>query len=415
MRNTGNRLDLEILEERWLPATVRDVVGDLIITNPQGALTVTVTGTAGQVIVSDSSGSTTYSHVNVLISITGTQGNDSITFQGGAGFKGNVLINSLDGNDFISVTGPIGGSLTLLSGAGNTTTDLSGTIGGTLTYHHGSGPNLLHIVGATTVGGGASISGLGTLLRSASFTVNGNIGLSGNPTSGIPLLGTDVGNLTINGNLYLTGGRGPASFTVTGLLQIKGNLGINFILASSGLLNLNGVQPGSFIGGDLVYAGGAGSDTVLLGTNLTVGGDALLNLGSGVGTYSSAVGDQISGSLFMNMGNFNNKFTMNGLVAGDVFLTVGNGNNTVTMNTAPAGMFDFFGGNGTNTISLGTATTPWVFEVYFQFGNGTNTLTLTSADTLSGTIVNHSALSHDNLIQNGALLLDLYFQDYPTM
>jgi hypothetical protein len=411
MRSKGTRLGVERLEDRWLPANVRDVAGILLVTNPQGPLTVTVSANAGQVIVADSSGTGTFGNVGALVSITGTNGADSITFQGGAGFRGNVIINSLSGDDTINVSGPIGGNLTLLSGMGNTTTNLSSTIGGALTYHHGSGPNTLHVVGATTVSKGASLSGLGSLVRSAPFTVNGSFAISGNPNTGTPLLGTDVGNLTVNGSLYLTGGRSPSSFTVTGLLQITGNLGINFILSRSGLLDLHAVKPDSFIQGDLVYSGGAGSDTVLLGANLAVGGDALLSLGSGAATYTSSAGDLIEGSLYLTVGNFNNKINMGGDITGDASLTVGNGNNTITVNNAPAGQFYFFGGNGTNTITLGT-TAEQTFEVYLRLGTGKNVVTLTATDTLDGTIIG-GGFASDTLNQNGATLLDVYFQDFP--
>src|SRR4051812_24102398 len=43
--------------------------------------------------------------------ITGSNGNDSIPFTGGAGFKGNLLINGGNGGDSVTVTGPSPGLL----------------------------------------------------------------------------------------------------------------------------------------------------------------------------------------------------------------------------------------------------------------------------------------------------------------
>jgi hypothetical protein len=400
---------LEALEQRWVPAAVRDVAGLLLISNPQGALTVTVTSSPGVVNVQDSSGAGTFTGVGTLISITGTNGNDSIAFRGGSGFNGNLLINTQNGNDAVSVTGPVGGYVTILTGVGSDSTSLSGRIGSNLTYFHRSGANTVTITGATTVGGEASLSLLGTLAINSSLTVGGNLSISGNPTSGTPLNVHGAGNLTVNKSLYVTGSNGANSFSLTGVLKVTGNAIFNFYAAGGGSLNLSGVAPGSFIGGSLHYSGGAGGDSLSLGDNLTVGGDAILFLGNGVGTFTSTVADTINGNLEITTGNGNNAFTVAGTVAGFETIKVGNGTDNVTVDNAPGGLFTFQGGNGTDALTLGAGTTQF-FNVYLSFGTGTSTLNLNAADTVTGNILGLG--SSDTLNQNNAILLDIYFQDY---
>ena len=57
MRNKAAfRPVLEGLEQRWVPATIKVIAGNLYVSNQVGTLTVSTTGTAGQVTVNDHAG-----------------------------------------------------------------------------------------------------------------------------------------------------------------------------------------------------------------------------------------------------------------------------------------------------------------------------------------------------------------------
>ncbi len=409
----GFRPWLEVLEGRWVPAMVHDVAGLLLISNPNGPLVVTVTSSPGTVVVQDNSGAAGYTGVGTLISIIGTNGSDSITFHGGSGFGGNVLISSGNGNDAIAFTGPDLGYLTIVSGVGTDSTSLNGTIGSTFTYHHTTGGNSVTIAGATTIGGDASLSGLGNLAISGALKVGGNLAIGGNPTSGMPLSVAGAGNLSVRKGLYVTGGTGLNTFASSGVLQVKGNTQFNFYGPGGGGLYLANVAAGSFLGGSLYYSGGSNGDTLQLGGNLTVAGDANLFLGSGPSAFTSKPGDAISGSLSITTGNGSNTFLISGTVDGNETLKVGNGTVNLTLNTAPAGLLTFQGGNGNDTLNLGADGVTQVFNVYLSFGTGTSTLNLVTADTVTGNIVGKGF--NDSLNQNDAILLDVYLQDFPSV
>src|ERR1700722_9501507 len=187
MRKNSSSPNLETLEQRWMPATVRDIAGALFISNPIGQLTVQAATVPGQVTGSDKGSTRTFGGVGRLISITGTNAADVIMYTGEPTFNGDVLINSGNGNDQITINGPIAGNVTLLSGLGSDVTTLSGTISGTLTYNHTAGTSMLGTNGATAIGASAVLTGLGTLALNGTFSVGGNLILSALHNSGARL------------------------------------------------------------------------------------------------------------------------------------------------------------------------------------------------------------------------------------
>ena len=139
---TRVRPSLEHLEDRTVPATVRLVSGDLLVSNllvVGNRASVTLKATANNTFqVVDTEGGTgsaslgTYGVAGNII-VTGTNASDSITVNlNGHTYAGNVLINSGTGNDSIVVTGAgagnvIGGNVTLLHSAGNASISLNPT------------------------------------------------------------------------------------------------------------------------------------------------------------------------------------------------------------------------------------------------------------------------------------------------
>ncbi len=115
--------NLETLEERWVPATIRVVSGSLFISNLAGGtgLVVEATATPGQIKVTDNGKLVTVSGVGRLISITGTNASDNVTVNlAGNIFGGNVRANLGNGNDSFTITGAggtLGGTLTVRGGA----------------------------------------------------------------------------------------------------------------------------------------------------------------------------------------------------------------------------------------------------------------------------------------------------------
>src|SRR5439155_27328616 len=128
------------------------------------------------------------------ISITGTNLADTITFTGNTGFNGNVLVNSGNGNDVVTLnTGAAGitnGSVTVLTGLGNDVLNLAGAIGGSLAFADTAGKNDGNVTAATKVGGSASLVGLGTLTLTGALTVGGGLTITSSLTTGTPLVVT---------------------------------------------------------------------------------------------------------------------------------------------------------------------------------------------------------------------------------
>jgi hypothetical protein len=412
-----SRPRLEILEERWVPATVRQIASELLISHQTGILSVAVSATAGQVTVKDNGHAVTYNGVGSLISITGTNSNDSITFTGGAGFNGNLLINAGNGNDMVSVTGPLPGNATVLMGLGSADQlSLAGSIGGSLTYNHLAGGNSVTTTAATTIGGSASFTGLGALTLTNSLSVGGNLVLVGVPNNGTPLAVTSsgAGSLGVGTSLAVTGSTGGTNFSMTGTgaLSVGGNASFNL---GNGASTFNvSTTPASSVGGNLAVTGGSGVDTVTLGATLTVNGNAGITLGDGDNVLTGLSNAfTVAGDFTMTLGNGNNgTFTIGGIVAGNETLTVGNGIDKITVNNPSGGLFTFHAGNGPDpSLTLGTgAGQTW--DVMLSFGTGINMLTLDGADTYSGTMMGSGG--NDTLNQNGATLFDISLVDFPN-
>src|SRR5262245_49384385 len=125
LKKYAHRPTLEALEERWVPATIKLIAGNLFVSNQTAALTLETTATAGQIKITDGAKVVTVSGVGGLISITGTNAANTINFNADAkAFPGNLLINAGNGADTINLEatnppGGIGGNVTVLEGNGD--------------------------------------------------------------------------------------------------------------------------------------------------------------------------------------------------------------------------------------------------------------------------------------------------------
>jgi len=430
MRSTtkGYKPQLETLEERWVPATVKNTFGDLFISNQNGPLTVTVsTTTAGQVTVKDNGSPVTYSGVGSLIEITGTNLPDSITFNGfTANYAGNLLVLSGNGTDIVNLNG--GGTGNFITNGSvlvdstidnNDQLNLNGNIGGSLTYFSQYGFDNVVTTGATTVSGNASLTGLQNLTLTSAFTVKGSLNLT-NISAGFPLDVTGAGALSVGTSanvfqsLTVSGGANADKFIPTGVVSVTGNATFSFTQSvGHSALSLAG---GSSVGGNLSYYGGNGGDTVTLAALDTVAGNATLILGNGANTLNLNSAWEVAGNLTISEGNgANGAFTIGGTVAGDETVTQGNGvNGTVELTGPSSGVFTYHGGNGTDSVDL-QGPAGEVYDVYITFGTGTNTLAFDTTNTGLTYLGYVSGSGGTNTFTQGALdtLIDITFNNFP--
>src|SRR5687767_7830824 len=119
LRIRPTRPNLEYLERRLAPATVRLASGNLYVSHQVGALTITAQG-GGKFTVADGAKAVTVGGVAGLIQVTGTNVGNKITFDAnGKAFPGNLLISGGNGADEVVVEGggaggKIGGNVTVL-------------------------------------------------------------------------------------------------------------------------------------------------------------------------------------------------------------------------------------------------------------------------------------------------------------
>jgi hypothetical protein len=410
---------LEGLEQRWVPATIKVVSGNLYVSAQVGTLTVTTLG-SGKVTVDDSGKAVTVSGVGGLISITGTNAANTINFRATTAFGGNVLINSGNGNDAVNLRGTVGGSMTLQGGYGDdtTTVDADLTVGGSVTSVDNYGANSLLQTGVNlTVGGSLSVTGVGTYSNAggrlkvgtdASFNMAGNSGKV--LTMTVTGLSTSVGRM-----LSVTGGSLNDSVDFTGTDLSVGSTATFSMGNGDNTLTLAPGAGGTGFNGNLTATFGIGDDTVTGGANLLIGGNASFDFGGAATVAGNVFNDDsaslYSGNLSLTGGNDTNDFDIDGAISGGLNVTVGNGTSTTTFTGTVAGTLRYRGGNGTDTLEVTPAAAETV-TIDAIFGTGTSTLTLNANLTLDGRVEGTGGSYTFN--QNGATLAPtLQFINFP--
>jgi hypothetical protein len=383
-------LCLEMLEDRWVPATVRFINGNLFVSNPAitaGKSTLTLTqSTPNSWTVKDGGSSLgTYAGVGNLF-INGSNAQDSITVNTNAlTYSGNLFVNTLNGNDTTSVTGGgvIAGNVNILTGLGNDTVSITGQVSGSTQVTNSSGGSESYTLGngtskflgdVTLIGGSKVSVGTGADTFAGNVTVNSiNINTPVSVTTG------GAATAVIGKNLTITLGSGADTVTL-GTGTVNGNVAVTF---GSGNDTFNN-SGSATIGGNFSLQAGSGNDSVNLGAT-TISGNASLNMTDGTDTITVAAASSVQGNLTTNLGNGNDTVLVDGAVNGNAFTRLGNGTDTVTFGNAPSGMFNWRSGNGNDSVTFGDATNVAgaAWNVSMQFGTGNDTLTLAGNGTVA--------------------------------
>ncbi len=404
----STRPQLERLEERCTPATVRAVAGNLLVSAPVGPLSVEVIA-PGTVRVTDNATNAVFNGISNLISIQGTNLADSISLRANVvAFPGTVVISTLNGNDTVDLGGNFRGNVTLVTGLGNDSvvaTNNHVRIGGVFTMADVGGNNTWNmncrdwIVGQDlTVFGFSSIGmGLNNTLRVGRFATITAL-QRGSTFLTLALNGQSV---EIGGTFSITGGTTANFVGISSKLSVGGNFFLSQRGTSNNTFNLTPAAGGTGVNGTLFYTGGTGADSVVFGINAAIAGDTILDLGNGTNGFVDGGSTSYSGDLRLFGGNDTTTLSINGVIDGNLNLFVGNGTNTVTVTKVPAGSLRFRGGNGTDILRLRGVGT---YNVDASFGTGANTFDIDRVGlVLNGTVAGSGG--NNTFIQGEGILL----------
>lgn len=406
------RPSLEALEDRWAPATLRLIGGNLYISNPTGALVVETNASPGRIDVTDNGQLISLGGIGGLISITGTNKNDAVTFRANARpFAGSVLFNTGNANDTVALQatapGGIGGNVTVLPGLGADTTAISAAarVGGSLRVVDTSGINSFINVAGLTTGGDLSVSGVTAFVSTAALTVGGSLAVSSTP--GASNLGlTFAGTTTIGQDLRITSSAPSTGINLPGTMTVGGDLTLRLGQASNLAIGATVT-----VNGNLHYFGGEGTDGVAIATGFVVAGNARVDLGGGSNSFSSAPGALFAGDLSLSGGSGGNVINSLGNIGGNLAVTEGNGSNGTIVGGTVGGRVRYRGGNGSEALTLAPAV-PATVVADLVFGSGTATLLLTSNVSLTGRVRGNGGVY--TFVQGGATLLPpLVFENFP--
>jgi hypothetical protein len=377
--NRSNRPSLEVLEDRWVPASFTWIGSGSTLTLTQtsaaiGALT--ITDNVSSVTVSDAGdGSTaTVSLVgfsNLTVNLLSTD-RTALTYNLGAARSGNVTLNianaSARGLTFNPGGNTIGGNLTITGGNGNLlVTETSALLlGGNATLNGGLSLDVFNAIGTTvTIGGNFTLNKVNVVALGSGSVIGGSLLFndSGEFTPNtLTLTGTTIGS-----NLSYTGGSSTDIIVLNMASVVGGNLSVNFGTQTSGSSEL-GINGTSQVAGSVAVIGGnLGTQSVTLATTATVNGSASFNMGSATNTIRWT--GIFTGSTFYYTGgasvdtivytpaagSANARFTAN-LGASNDSVTFGSGAGAAT--NPSFAYIDF--GAGLDSV-LGTINFPFVF------------------------------------------------------
>ncbi len=421
--HSKRRLGLELLEDRWVPATYKLIGSSLYIFNPtvtSGTATVNVSQTANNTfLVSNGSsgivagvasniiykGVNAPSNLNVNLNtftynggLIATMGNGNDTFQllaAGGRINGNLTLVTGNGQDSVNI-GATGGALTALGNV--TVVDPVGTdvlnvgnasgptaIGGSLTATGKFSTVTLSPGAADTYGGNVTINNL-----LAFGTATTNIGNAANPVTiggGLTVNGygadqvvtLDGAALNINGNTTLNLGQGNNTFTASDTVNFNGSFNLT---AGSGN-NAVGVSANTtFFSNAAMYFGDGTNDFSGLNSAFTAQGNFTIAAGNGDNAAAGAtIGGSINGNLYLLFGNGDNGTAANplavsGPVGGVVYWRSGNGDSSLALdfNPIPSNNFTINAlfGNGNDTFTMDIGATNFLNGI-LAAGTGTNT------------------------------------------
>jgi hypothetical protein len=311
-RRSSSRLALQQLETRLTPASAAIFVN--------GTLYISGDANGNAIMLNVGPGTTTI----------GFEGKSVASI---ANVK-NIVVNAGNGNDSVNInlTTTLAGNLTVNGDIGNDVINVNG-----LSFN-------ANISGVTALGGGAGddqilINGVGSFLGLSNASVAGGPGVDQ----------FDFRNAYASGFLAITGTEKSAIGSTNAPGFVKGNVVDQANDASPAIFSLNNGEIGT-----LVFTGGAGADTVNLGS----GFNGLPKITRGEGPPS---GSGIDGFVTLAMDDGDNLVNTAGVFVGGPLTTFhGKGKDLV--------------GNGNDSVQFG-AFSAFASDVILNLGNGNNSVT----------------------------------------
>ncbi len=408
---------MESLEDRWVPATVRGIGGNLFISNPTlvgGTSNVAITQIAPHSFqVVDASKSVTVTGITNIV-YTGSNGADNVSLDlNGLVYGGSFVANMLKGDDGVSILsssdgGVLLGNVTILTGAGNDSIAINNsgggslTIGGNLQVVSSLGTDSFSMSGAnaTTVGGNLQLTGVANVQvgLSGAVAINGSLMIQNDflttPSNIAVGGGSTVGATTIGKNVSIHTGNGADGITL-GSVDLNGQGGSTQVCTGGGddSMTFSPGSAGATVHGNFSLTEGNGSDLfdVDSGSSSPVSfqGNTSVILGNGDDTVTTSdTGFSTGGNLSVTLGNGDDLVGLAAAnVLGNLNLNLGNGDDNATLGNAPGGQLNYHSGNGDDLLTL-SPTADGVWSTFLTFGAGSNTLTLAGSgnQTVSGTI-----------------------------
>ena len=377
-------LQLEALEDRWVPAHITWTGSTLLIYNTvaygPSVPSITLSSTGNKVTVT--AGSTmTFNNVGA-IDVFGGNNNATYDASGLKNYTGSLTINTGNGADAVLLGGTGNtGNTTLTAGNGADTVTLAAgyTDAGTFQFTGGNGNNSF-VTNGVTIGGDLDISRANVNL--GADTIGGSVNVTDSQFN----FNTNVtvGAATIGKNLNVTVGNLTDNVTLNGT-TVNGNAGI-----TEGGGNDNFTTAGTVSLGSLNFNAGSGNDTMTVSGGTSVLGNAVFTLGDGNDQFTSnaSVGNGISGDLRLTFGGGSDTVNVGGSVSGNAFFQLGDGSaDNTTLTGTVGGTVNYRSGNGNDSFSL-LPTTPTTYNVDVLFGNFGGTFTINSNVTVSGLVNN---------------------------
>ena len=250
----------------------------------------------------------------------------------GTGASGIGIDASTSGGDVTitaaAVTGSAAGIKAATTGAGNVSISASGAVTGT---------------GTDGVGIGASASGGNVIISAATVT---------GADTGIEIAATGTGNVSLSASGAVTG------TSADGIFLGHSGAGATTIAVAAAV------------------TGGTGANVAAIRTDVSVGRDVTISLGSG-----ASVGTSTSNAIIGDAGNTSVTVNSGATVAGSVNL--GAGADTLTVNSGATFEGNVDLGAGADTLTVNSGAT---FEGNVDLGAGADTLTVNSGATVTGSV-----------------------------
>ena len=418
-RGQTMRPEMELLEDRTVPATLRLLSGSLYISNPVnagGATNVELRAVANnQFEVYDNGAKIATVNVGGTIYYTGSNLPDTLTVNlQGNNFTGNLTATMGNGNDAVDVFatgGALLGNVNVQTGYGDDTVNLNSNgaamnFGGTIAVTDQLGVDTVNLGNAA-----AATNFLGNVQLSGVNTVNAGQGQADliardlsvlSLTENVPLSVTFADNFAVNGRTTVRGtsaadavilgvnsfggaaefllGSGDDAFTLTADgATFNGNLTLDLGLGSNSI----DLAPAFTVGGSMTLRN-AGSALATTSINGTINGSFTVELGDGDYSLSTADTALVGGNFSIRAGNGTSTFGLQNTTGGDLSVILGNGSGNSTQIFGPAtigGRLIYRGGNGgtalsPNTLVLGAS---GLYNLDVLFGSGDDCLTFAGA------------------------------------